>query len=567
MKNVRLIGVLAAAAAAAGCANTTQQVQSAADSVPAGPLPRTHAPRPTSAEITAQDLMTRLYVFADDSMQGRATGTEGYRKGTDYIAGELRRLGLQPAGDGGTYFQALSSRAIGDGTRVQAAGRDLVLWTDYAPLLGAGSPRAIDGARAVYGGLLNAWQEGTPLPADQVAGRVVVLSVPADGAINTAALSRVVRGPLSGAAAVALAGLERANPNIIGFLRRPSFGLSPAVEVPYSLLVTTDAATRMLGAAPASLQPGAQGTVMGGRIVVSTEGGSARNVVAVWRGSDPALAGQYVALGAHADHVGFNNRPVDHDSLRAFNAAAFRLAGADNEGRQLTIEERQSIRVNVDSLRALGPARLDSISNGADDDGSGSMALLEIAEALAQGDRKPGRSVLFVWHAAEELGLLGARHFAENPTVPRDSIVAQINIDMIGRGGADDLKMGGPGYVGVVGSRRLSTGLGDLVESVNTERGHGLKFDYGLDADGHPQNIYCRSDHAEYAKFGIPVVFFFTGLHGDYHQVTDEPQYINYPNYARITRYVHDLTLSVSSLAERPVVDRPRLDPNAPCRQ
>ncbi|HEX5580983.1 MAG TPA: M28 family peptidase, partial [Gemmatimonadaceae bacterium] len=524
MSNFRLIGLLAAAAAVSACAGT-QQMQPTGDSVPAGPLPLKHDPRPTTAAITQQDLMTRLYIFADDSMQGRATGTEGYRKGTDYIASELRRLGLQPAGENGSYFQQMPSRAIAEGTRLAVGGQPLALWSDYVPMLGAGSPRAIEGTKAVYGGLVTAWQAGEPpLPADQVAGRVVVLGVAPDGAVSSAALSRLTRGPLADAAAVVVAGLERLNPNIVGFLRRPSFGAVPQVEVPYGMIVTTSAATRILGADPATLQPGARGNTLAGRIVVDTPEGAARNVVAIWPGSDPALRGQYVAVGAHADHVGYNNRPVDHDSLRAFNAIAFQMQGANNDPRQLTIDERQSIRVNVDSLRALRPARLDSISNGADDDGSGSMALLEIAESIARGKEKPKRSVLFVWHAAEELGLLGAQHFVENPTVPRDSIVAQINIDMIGRGSADDLSMGGPGYVGIVGSRRLSTQLGDLVESVNTTRRHGLNFDYGLDADGHPQNIYCRSDHYQYARFGIPIVFFFTGLHADYHQLTDEPQ-------------------------------------------
>ncbi|HEY0972685.1 MAG TPA: M28 family peptidase [Gemmatimonadales bacterium] len=568
MSNVRLIGILATAAALSACAAGTQQMQSPADSMPPGPLPSKLDPRPTTAAITERDLMTRLYIFADDSMQGRATGTEGYRKGTDYIAGELRRLGLKPAGENGTYFQQMPSRAIGEATRVEAGGQPLALWTDYVPLLGAGSPRAIEGTKAVYGGLVTSWQAGEPpLPADQVAGRVVVLGVAPDGTVSPAVLGRLARGPLADAAAVVVAGLERLNPNILGFLRRPSFGAVPQVDVPYGMLVTTSAAAHILGADPANLQPGAQGNTMNGSIVVEVPEGAARNVVAVWPGSDPALAGQYVAIGAHADHVGYNTRPVDHDSLKAFNAIAFRMQGANNDPRQLTIDERQSIQVNVDSLRALRPARLDSISNGADDDGSGSMALLEIAESMALGDQKPKRSVLFVWHAAEELGLLGAKHFVENPTVPRDSIVAQVNIDMIGRGGADDLSMGGPGYVGVVGSRRLSTTLGDLVESVNTTGSHGLSFDYGLDADGHPQNIYCRSDHYQYARFGIPIVFFFTGLHGDYHQVTDEPQYIYYPNYARITNYLHDLTLAIADRPDRLVVDRPKLDPNAPCRQ
>ena len=151
--------------------------------------------------------------------------------------------------------------------------------------------------------------------------------------------------------------------------------------------------------------------------------------------------------------------------------------------------------------------------------------------------------------------------------MPRDSIVAQINIDMIGRGGAGDTPGGGPSHLLLVGSRRLSTELGDLVEAVNNRRQRRLALDYSWDAPGHPQGIYCRSDHAMYARYGIPVVFFFTGLHGDYHQVTDEPQYIDYPHYANITQFVHDVAAEVANRAARPVVDKPRPDPRASCTQ
>ena len=101
-----------------------------------------------------------------------------------------------------------------------------------------------------------------------------------------------------------------------------------------------------------------------------------------------------------------------------------------------------------------------------------------------------------MWHTGEESGLQGSRWFTDHPTVPRDSIVGQINIDMIGRGGVSDVSEGGPGYLQVIGSRRLSTELGDLVEQVNTEGKYGFEFDYTYDADGHPDKFYCRSDHA-----------------------------------------------------------------------
>ena len=121
--------------------------------------------------------------------------------------------------------------------------------------------------------------------------------------------------------------------------------------------------------------------------------------------------------------------------------------------------------------------------------------------------------------------------------MPRDSIVAQLNMDMVGRGAASDvtgetkdggLLHGGPGYLQLVGSRRLSTELGDLVEQVNKRATPASPSTTRMDANGHPQNIYCRSDHYEYARYGIPIVFFTTGGHADYHQVTDEPQYIDY---------------------------------------
>src|SRR6185503_7889825 len=138
---------------------------------------------------------------------------------------------------------------------------------------------------------------------------------------------------------------------------------------------------------------------------------TARNVVAILPGSDPVLKNQYVAIGAHNDHVGFDHDPVDHDSIRAFNDAVRRLQNA-SPTHQVSQDQMQAIRINMDSIRAKrgsAPARRDSIFNGADDDGSGTTAVLEIAEAFAGARVKPKRSIVFVWHTGEELGLFGAR--------------------------------------------------------------------------------------------------------------------------------------------------------------
>ena len=167
-------------------------------------------------------------------------------------------------------------------------------------------------------------------------------------------------------------------------------------------------------------------------------------------------------------------------------------------------------------------------------------------------------------------------YFTDHPTVPRDSIVAQLNMDMVGRGAAADvtgesktgeLLHGGAGYLQLVGSRRLSTELGDLMEKVNASGKYGFTLDYAMDANGHPQNIYCRSDHYEYARYGIPIVFMTTGGHSDYHQVTDEPQYIDYTHLTEIARYVKDAAMTIANLDHRIVVDKPKPDPKGRCVQ
>jgi Zn-dependent M28 family amino/carboxypeptidase len=298
-------------------------------------------------------------------------------------------------------------------------------------------------------------------------------------------------------------------------------------------------------------------------------------VIAILPGSDPKLRDEYVAIGAHNDHVGFSQEPIDHDSLKAIMAIAA-PQGADSPEPAPTQEQWLRIRSAIDSLRALHPARMDSIYNGADDDGSGSMSVLEIAESFVSGKARPKRSILFIWHVGEELGLFGSEYFTDHPTVPRESIVAELNMDMVGRGGAGDktgvskagaLLHGGPGYVQLVGSRRLSTELGDLIEKTNSDRHFGLAFDYSLDANGHPQNIYCRSDHYEYARYGIPIVFFTTGGHADYHQVTDEPQYIDYDRMSRIARLVQASASTIANLDHRVAVDKPKPDPHGRCQQ
>ena len=294
---------------------------------------------------------------------------------------------------------------------------------------------------------------------------------------------------------------------------------------------------------------------------------AARNVIGIIPGSDRALRGEYVAITAHNDHVGFTHRPVDHDSLRAFNAIV-RPLGADSPNRPATPEEAGRIAQILDSLRKLHPPRLDSIRNGADDDGSGTIALIEIARVLMRSGARPKRSILLVSHTGEEKGLIGSDWYTDHPTVPIDSIVAEFDVDMIGRGAATDIAAGGPTYLEVVGLRRLSKEFGDWVEAANARESIPFVFNYEYDVPGHPAQYYCRADHYSYARYGIPSVSLSRGLHRDYHQITDEAQYIDYPDYARLTQMVLDAAVLVANADHRPRLDGPKpADPHVPCRQ
>jgi hypothetical protein len=276
----------------------------------------------------------------------------------------------------------------------------------------------------------------------------------------------------------------------------------------------------------------------------------ARNVIAVLPGTDPALRGEYVAIGAHNDHVGYVAEAVDHDSLRVYNRLV-RPGGAESPPRPATAQEEAIAREALAALRGIRPVRPDSISNGADDDGSGTVGVLEIAEALAADP--PGRSVLFVWHTAEEMGLLGAEWFTDHPTVPREAIVAQLNIDMIGRNSEDDPAQSNT--VLLVGSDRISTELHNLSEDANQSLDPPLTLDYTMNDPADLEQVYYRSDHYSYAAKGVPIIFYTTGLHPDYHANSDEVDKIEFGKMARIARLVYVTGEQVANLDHAPARD------------
>lgn len=545
-------------------------------------------PAPSGAVIPPASVATMradLIAFAHDSMEGREAGTRGNFKGTTWLAVQAQRVGLKPAGENGTWFQEvpLVERGVDRNSTLTAGGSSLSLNTDYVsfggiPQLGFAPGFTGTDIPSVFGGRLG---DSTAATAEQVKGKVVVLLPPLGSSGEpTWQFWTKLDKRYAESAAIAIVGVQYLPPPVLDFLGKPQMSLKgsePQARTGgklFAMLVSDAGAAKILGGDPASLQVGAAGRPVTANVSVVSGpvAAPARNVIGVLPGSDPALKGQYVAIGAHNDHVGVSSVVVDHDSLWAFNNVV-RPAGAESDVREATADESVRIKAILDSLRKTRKPRLDSIRNGADDDGSGTVTVLAVAEALQKAKVKPKRSIIFVWHTGEEKGLWGSKYFTENPTVPRDSIVAQLNLDMVGRGGARDMVVGQPGTVGgpdylqLVGSRRLSTELGDLVEEVNTRDKFGFAFDYTFDGDGHPANIYCRSDHYMYARWGIPVVFFTTGVHQDYHEATDEVEYIDFPKMARIATFVANVALNVANADHRLVVDKPKPDPNGQCKQ
>ncbi len=548
--------------------------------------PRVHTPSSTGAAITPSDLATRLYIFADDSMQGRLLATPGNVKAVEYLANELRSMGLTPMGDNGTFFQSVSviNRSFDESTQLSAGTTAFTPWTDYMVRDQGAGARSLDGAPVIYGGT---WGDSASLiDAAAAAGKLVVLNVSQRGATqgipgSVARGAAVQRFPQ--AAGIAAAGLDLLPAQIRQVLSQPSQSLKPdgtAPSLPTFMYITKRAASALLGANVDSVKAGTLGVTVTAtpRFKDQPVEYPARNVVAMIPGRDPKLRNEFVAIGAHNDHIGWSTRPVAHDSIYIVNHL-FRTGGADDPPVRLDSTRQAQVSALLADIRRRSngaSARPDSIYNGADDDGSGSVSALEIAQYFAAQKVKPRRSLLFVWHVGEEAGLYGSQWYTDHPTVPRDSIVAQLNMDMIGRGAVGDNTgitkegvryHGNADYVQLVGSRRLSTELGELAESVNRAEKRPMSFDYAMDTNGHPSNIYCRSDHYEYARYGIPIIFFTTGGHADYHQVTDEPQYIDYERMARVSHYVADLAARLGNLDHRPLVDKQKPDPHGQCVQ
>lgn len=540
-----------------------------------GPL--TWSSRTTSADISANDLRTRLYPFAHDSMQGRRIGEMGNYKGTTYIVAESRLdiggaalvvksdwIPIAPLSGGG-----LSGTTALSAVTTVFAGR----WGDTTTL----DPSRFRGRVAVFIASPNAPGSDAPtrppvplLRCDSVPdkfGAAAAARVEAEVAARSAsaaprlplvpATTRDTRAQSAGAVAVLIIAADALPPTAVAqaFAARMIMQPSPSTGAQGigGAVVSAAVTSRLFGKPASELTIGATGQPLSANWNYAWRKSAipGRNVIAVLPGSDPARAGEYVLVGAHNDHVGVNPVVMEHDSLRAVNTVT-RRQGANDPACRPTAAQQRTIDSLIARARSIRPARRDSIMNGADDDGSGTVVMLEIAERFAA--EKPARSILFISHQGEEIGLLGSRWFVDHPTVPLNQIVAAHNMDMVGKGRVEQVKFGGPTSVQILGARRLSREFGDIIDSVNATRSETMAIDKSWEVAANPLNRFCRSDQVSYVCKDIPVTYFSLGYAQDYHQATDEAQYIEYEHAARLGRFIHDVMSAIAERRDKPAI-------------
>ncbi len=456
--------------------------------------------------IRESDIKADLFTLAGDAMRGREAGTLDELRASMWLAERARAAGLQPAGDDGTYFQFWNMRRFrqGGASTVLLDGQPLALWHEVAlsgvadttvegPVVWVGTASEQELATIDLQGKIAA-AEITPPPTGtnpnvSLAGRRYA----------TAAVNRI--GMLlrnRGAAAVIL---------VADSLADSAFDVVSANSMRGQYAVDNGQVSRAQSRAPllwvrANLKDRLR-AAQKLQLHLTTESFlyPSVNVVAKVPGTDAGLRGQYVLFSAHQDHDG--------------------------------------VRAPIDG---------DSIFNGADDNASVAVGVLAIGRAFAQ---KPGRrSALFVWHGAEERGLLGSRYHAAHPVVPKDSIVAVINADMIGRNHPDTASL-----MGVTPPHLSSSDLVKMALEAN-DRVSKFVIDSTWDRTTHPEGWYFRSDHLPYAQANIPSVYFSSLLHADYHTPRDEPSRIDTAKLTRIAKWMFATGWTVANTDARP-----RLEP------
>lgn len=504
------------------------------------------AERKMANEITAAQISSYLHFVASDAMGGRDTPSQGLDITAEFLRMNLERWGFKPAGDSGSFFQkiALTRESLDlEKTDLEIGGTKYKLGNDFFRLSGNGAASG----PLVFG--VDGWfvkSKGVDAFAGvDVRGKIVVISsngfsqstlTPrpakvaaedlkgAKGVDWADAIAHATSKGAQGVIVVAPPQLQGNWAQLRNFLGRGSTfpeklraDSNSAPTIPVMLVSQTVGDAIFAGESANKTSTSAFAINKSGAMSAQSKKETVwtQNVVALWEGSDPTLKAEMVAIGAHYDHVGTN-------------------PNASGE---------------------------DKIWNGADDDGSGTVAVLSIAEALAKAKTRPKRSVLFVWHAGEEKGLWGADYFNRFPTVDIKKVIAQLNIDMIGRSkkqgdtNPKNKDLTGETGIYVIGSEMMSSTLGAITKGTN-DAYLKLTYDYRYDDPKDTNRFFFRSDHYHYAVNGIPIAFWFDGVHEDYHGPGDSADKIDYTKMEKVTRTIFLTMLELADLKTRPAIDK-----------
>lgn len=468
---------------------------------------------PALSSIRNEDIKADIFAMADDHFRGREAGTLDELKVAAWVADKAKEAGLRPGGDDGTYFQFFSMwrNRISSFSTVSIDEHTFPLWTDVL------IPQTA--TANVNAPILFIDRADTNRP--DIKGKAIALQASPEG-LNLR-VSLPLRRYMALVTRKYAAGLLAKGAAAVIFIADDMAEAGWALNASYAdrgtYALEGDPGEKVIDRQPVIwLHPGAAayvktpGHILNIKLLVEHFEYPSVNVIGIADGKDPALKTEYVVFSGHHDHDGIRKVAAD----------------------------------NGPSAGGATP-RPDSVFNGADDNASVSVALLAIARAF---HKQPGRrSALFIWHGAEERGLLGSRWYAAHPTVPKSSLIAVLNGDMIGRNSPDSAAL-----LGTHSPHRNSRDLAAIGLAAN-QQGPRFLLDTTYDSPTHIEGWYFRSDHLPYARAGIPSLFFTSLLHPDYHTPQDEPQRINTAKITRIAEWMYRTGWTVANNPTRPAED------------
>ncbi len=464
-----------------------------------------------AATITQADLKENLTIIASDAMEGRETGKRGQKMAAAFIAAYFEDLGLKGPVSG-SYYQPVPLFNTSAPVVSIKAGKTELTADDFI-FLGSGQTDEIT-LPIVFAGK----GSDTDIEKLDVNGKAVLVFVEAGAIMNNSVFTKL---------------REKGAKLIFG-----------AVEKKEDYTRMSGMARRFMGGR-LSLKKPEGGNISGSIVVTGETAGKIFNTT--YDKLNKASTDKKVSRIKPAS-ISYSVAQTVSE-VRSENILGF-LEGTDKK------DEVIVITAHYDHIGISPLAEGDKINNGADDDGSGTVGVLAIAKAFVQAKKEgkgPRRSILFMTVTGEEKGLLGSAYYSENPIFPLDKTVVDLNIDMIGR--RDPAHKDSAPYVYVIGSDRLSSELHTLSEATNKTYSN-LAFDYLYNAEDHPDRIYQRSDHWNFAKKNIPIIFYFDGIHEDYHRPSDEVDKIEFDLLALRTKNVFHVAWEIANRENRLVVDK-----------